>query len=253
MGTGPVALKMSPRRIPWVRRGADHAFLLAMSALTFALVLAGFVPGLVRTAGRRAPITPLFSLHAGIFFAWLVLFLVQVSLVTRRRTQLHRQVGRAATVLILAILVVGYATAIDSGRRGFDLSGDLRLEADPLGLLVFPLGDLASFALLVGLGLWYRRVPEHHKRFMLMATTGSMMGAPIAHLVGHNWPASPALVPALLGLVLFTPAVYDRVRHGRFHPVTAWAALGLFAWGNIRAAVIAPNATWQSFAAWLVN
>jgi hypothetical protein len=81
------------------------------------------------------------------------------------------------------MLGVGYATAIAMGRRGFDLSGDLNAAADPLGVLVLPLGDLVSFGILVTAALCYRRRPEVHKRLMLLATSGALMAAPLAHLI----------------------------------------------------------------------
>jgi hypothetical protein len=92
-------------------------------------------------------------------------------------------VGLATTAA--AYLPARRATAMATGRRGFDLSGDLNVEADPLAYLVCPLGDLLSFAVFVAAAFWYRRQPAVHQRLMVLATAGSLMGAPLAHLIGH--------------------------------------------------------------------
>jgi hypothetical protein len=65
-------------------------------------------------------------------------------------------------------------------RRGFDLSGDLHIEADPLRALVNPLGDLATFGTMAAAGYGYRHRSDIHKRLMLLATVG---GLTPAHLV----------------------------------------------------------------------
>ncbi len=76
------------------------------------------------------------------------------------------------------MVVSGYITAIAMARRGYDLSGDLvQGKGDPLELLVFQLGDILSFTVLVGLAIWYRTNSAIHKRLMLLATLASLMPA----------------------------------------------------------------------------
>ena len=70
-------------------------------------------------------------------------------------------------------------------RRGFDLSGDLRIEHDPLYEFVFPFGDLLLFTVLVTAAIAYRRQPELHKRLMLFANI-ALMGAPLAQTLGTD-------------------------------------------------------------------
>ena len=86
------------------------------------------------------------------FFGWLLVFLAQTLLVGRGRLGAHRALGYFAAALAVLMVTFGYTTAIAMARRGFDLSGDLNAAADPLGQMVFQLGDLLSFAVLVGAG-----------------------------------------------------------------------------------------------------
>jgi hypothetical protein len=64
-------------------------------------------------------------------------------------------------------------------RRGFDLSGDLRIDHDPPYETVFALRNLLIFSVLVIAALAYRHRPEIHKRLMLFANI-ELMPAPLA-------------------------------------------------------------------------
>src|SRR5580692_7722739 len=78
-----------------------------------------------QTAGRRAPLSPLAAAHGIVFFAWLILFLVQSRLIATRHVALHRKLG-LASVFVLALMVpLAYMATVAMVRRGFDLSGDL--------------------------------------------------------------------------------------------------------------------------------
>jgi len=150
---------------------------------------------------------------------------------------------------------VGCATTIAMGRRGIALSKDLDIVADPLYQMVFPLGDILTFGVLVAAALHYRRRPQVHKRLMLLATVAAMMPAPLAHLIGH-YPvvsSTPGIIVLPLGMLLFASAAHDRLALGRMHPVSLWGAVLLFAWANLRAVVIGPSDAWHVLAAWLIR
>jgi hypothetical protein len=230
-------------------------FYRAMGIVAVLLVIAAFTPGVVHSAGRNAPLTPLVWVHGAVFSAWLLLYLVQTTLIAARCTAVHRRIGVAATVLAAAVLGVGYATAVAMARRGFDLSGDLNAAADPLRVLVLPLGDLVSFGVLVTGAFWYRRRPEVHARLMLLATAGALMAAPLAHLIAKI-PAlreAPPVILVPLSALCMASAVHDRIVDGRIHPVSLWGGVALLAWGPLRALVIGPSATWHLFAGWLIR
>ena len=83
------------------------------------------------------------------------------------------------------MVAFGYATTTAEGRRGFALSWHPDARVDPLAELVHPSGDLLTFSVLVSAAVIWRRRPEVHKRLMLLATLGSLMAAPLAHLLGY--------------------------------------------------------------------
>jgi hypothetical protein len=79
------------------------------------------------------------------------------------------------------------------------------------------------------------------------------MPAALGHFVGHNFRSAPALLLPMLAVTFFAPAIYDRIRLGRFNRVTLWGGIVLFAWGNVRAVFIRPSAAWQQVMAWLAS
>jgi hypothetical protein len=238
------------------RRG-EGWFYIGMALTASATAIAGFGPGIVDPALRKAPLTWSVGLHGVIFSGWLALFLVQALLVFHRRIAIHRALGCAGAALAAVMLVSGYSTAIGMARRGYDLSGDLIGDSgDPLMVLVFQLGDLLCFGVLVTLGILFRQRRDAHKRLMLLATVGGLMPAALSHIIGHS-PFLRSFHPAIILIpytaFLFAGAIHDRLSRGRIHPISLWGALAVWLWSNVRAAVIGPSNEWREFATWLMG
>src|ERR1041385_1401744 len=92
-----------------------------------------------------------------------LLFIVQVSLVAKRRVRVHQRLGIAGGVLAALVVVVGVLTALYAAAR------EVTPGPSPLAFLVVPLGDMLVFAVLIGLALYFRRKLQVHKRLMLLA------------------------------------------------------------------------------------
>ncbi len=242
-------LSGTPRTQNWFYAG------MALVALLLALV--GFGPAAIDPASRKAPLNIWVGLHGALFSAWLLLFLLQSFLVARGNRDLHRRIGYAGIILAIVMVCSGYFTAITMTRRGYDLSGDLINGVnDPLALLVFQLGDLVDFSLLVGAAIWFRRRSAVHKRLMLLAIIGGLMPAALTHIIGHSLVLREINAPIILiPLVLLysTLFVHDRLTLGRIHSVTKWGVFILLVWANLRAAIIGPSQIWHNFAAWLIR
>ncbi len=236
---------------------AEGRFYTAMALVAIAITIAGFGPSAIDPESRMGPMTWAVAAHGVIFGSWLLLFLTQTILIRKGRITNHRQLGYTVAVLAILMVVSGYITAIAMARRGFDLSGDLlQNSGDPLELLVFQIGDLMSFSILVCFAVGYRNRPDVHKRLMLLATIGALMPASLAHIIGHSTYLREITAPIILiplVILLFASAVYDRVTRGQIHPVSLWVALALFVWANLRAAVIGPSDAWHNFAGWLIR
>jgi hypothetical protein len=231
----------------------ERWFFTGMAIAMLATATAGFMPSLVHTAGRRAPLSPLAAAHGIMFFGWLLLFLVQSRLVATRNVVIHRRLGVAAVFLAALMVPLTYITTAAMVRRSFELSGDLKIEHDPLYESIFPFGDIAIFAVLVIAAVAYRRRPEIHKRLMLFANI-ILMPAPLAHLIGHTpWLAAlpGAIIAVPISMFLIAAVARDYLLLGRVHPLTSCLALFLFLSGPLRAGLIGPSAAWHHFASWL--
>jgi hypothetical protein len=139
------------------------------------------------------------------------------------------------------MVVVGPWVALVMAR--FDTSQLHRANRD--AFLIVPLSDMAAFAICFGLAILWRRVPERHRRLMLIATcvlTGAAFGRiPIMH--------SPlSFYGGVDGLILLG-ALRDLVVSRRIHTVYL-IAIPLLVAGQTAAAQVFlhRSALWTSIA-----
>jgi hypothetical protein len=233
-----------------MKAGQRRWFFTGMAIAVVATVVAGFTPTYYLKPLFGTPALPLsIHVHGALFTAWVLLFVAQTSLVAANRTNLHRRLGVAGAVLAVRMVVSGAALAIESARMARPALGVLR-RASPLFVLVIPLASVVVFTILVGLGLYYRRRAEAHKRLMLLATI-ALLPPPL----GRIRILAAAGPQAFFGItVLFIVAVlaYDYWTRRRIHTVSLWGGLflalsfpGRLALGNTHA--------WQVLAQWLVS
>ena len=228
-----------------IPRPRQDRFFAVMSVIAALTVFAGFSQTyfLKGVFGTKA-LSPFFHVHGVVFSCWIVLFVVQSMLVRSGRSDIHRRLGVAATVLAPLMVVIGAMAAIDAARRGFTPTNG----PPPLVFLVIPLTDLVVFATLVGVALWLRRRPEDHKRLMLMATL-SILTPAIARLPGVSAGGPPAFL-GLTDLLIIGSMVYDKVAHGRLHRAFLWGGLFIILSQPLRF-LIASTSGWLTFARWL--
>jgi len=257
MGTTSYQTSSAFRGRPFVERW----FFTGMAIVMLAVSIAGFVPAIVNPAGRRAPLSLLAAAHGIVFFAWLLLFLIQSLLVATRRVASHRRLGLASAFVLALMIPLAYAATVAMVRRGFDLSGDQKIELhprsgflDPYNASIFNFGDLLLFTFLVVAAICYRSRPEIHKRLMLFANI-ALMGAPITHVLGHTAQLllTPANVMIPFSMFLLAAAARDYLVAKRIHPLTAGLAIAMFASYPIRGILIGPSPGWHRFASWLAR
>jgi hypothetical protein len=158
----------------------DRLFYSAMAVAMASTVFVGFAPSYYLRVFRDGsmvtvsggPFTALVHVHGALFTGWVLLFVVQTSLVATRRVAIHRRLGVAGAVLAAAMVIVGTLTAIATAARGAAPPG-----IDPLTFLVIPLFDMALFTAFVIGALVKRRDKETHKRLMLLAYTSIIVAA----------------------------------------------------------------------------
>ncbi len=227
--------------------GHDRRFFMGMAMLVALIVFAGFAPTFfLRGFYRTDPLASVFQIHGAVFTAWIVLYVVQTTLVSARRIDIHRRLGVLGGALALLMLVVGYTAAIAAARRGFSTPG----LPPPLVFLAVPVFDLIVFAGLVGTGLYLRRKPAAHKRLMFLSTV-ALITAAIARLP-YVLPLGPPAFFGLTDLLVFAAMAYDKWTRGRIHPALLWGGLLLIASQPLRLAIGGTDA-WLAFATWLTR
>ena len=242
---------VSPAKVEIVER----RFFTAMACMMLAVAISGFLPSIVFTSGRRAPISLLAAAHGATFFCWLLIFLAQARLIANRRVRLHQRTGWAAGLFAVLMVCLAYPTCLEMVRRGYDLSGDLKAERDPAYLVIFPLGDLLLFSVLLAAAIIFRRRREIHRTLILFANI-ALMPAPLSHLIGHV-PRLAAMPPAIImlpiGLFLTAAIARDFLMKGAVRPLTWGLAAVMFLSGPLRSELIGPSAPWHEFVRWLVR
>lgn len=226
----------------------DRLFYGGMAAVLGLTTLAGFASTYylrIFTGGPLAtlsggPFTGLVQIHAALFTAWILLFVVQTTLVATRRVALHRRLGVAGAVLAGAMIVAGTAVALATAARGSAPSG-----TDPLAFLAIPVFDMVLFTLFIGSALARRRDREAHKRLMLLAYV-SIITAAVARLPGVLALGPPAFF-GLSFLFVVVAGIYDFVSRRRVHPVYGWGGAIILVSVPVRL-LVSETGAWRALA-----
>jgi uncharacterized membrane protein YozB (DUF420 family) len=233
-------------RIPG--RVNDRRLYILAAILTPLIVLAGFGRTYYLKGFFDTPPLPgrIVHLHAIVMTAWVVLFIVQVSLVARRRTRIHQRLGILGAVLAALVVVVGVLTALYAAGRG-------HTPGPPaLSFLIIPLGDMLIFSILIGLALYYRRKLQVHKRLMLLAAINLLVPAIARIPLNFIINGGPLAFFGLTDICLLAAVAFDTIKHRRLHPVFLWGSLFIIVMQPLRL-LFAGTDVWLRFAAAVVG
>jgi FtsH-binding integral membrane protein len=164
---------------------------------------------------------PQLHVHGLIMSAWCALFVAQACLVSARRVDIHRRLGIVGAGLALVVVVIGSYLTISATAREVHSHVVRQFHV----LFGFNLLNLAVFVGLLSTALAFRRKPEFHKRFMLLAFI-SLLPPAIARATLLFTPDQAAQMWAVNVVVVIFVAV-DVIRHRRLHPAFGWGALAL--------------------------
>jgi len=215
-----------------------------MILLMTATVAIGFAHTYYMAGVFAAPLrTRVLQVHGAVFSLWMILLLVQATLVASGNLRVHRRLGIAGVFLAGAVVVLGVLAAGDSlAHQG------PRAPAAILSFAITPFTDMLVFAILAGAAFALRKKPEAHKRLILFATIAMMRAAlfrwPFPFLY-HNQ------VRALMASYIFVLMVvaYDLWSERRVLRATMWAASLLMLVHAVRIP-IGQTEAWRGFARW---
>jgi hypothetical protein len=200
----------------------DRRFYTFMAIAAAVVVYVAFSPTYyLRAKFIPAPLPLYLQVHGLFFTAWIVFFIVQTTLISAQRIDLHRKLGWVGAGLAFMMVIVGTNAGITSMRDNAPAQGDAALS-----FLTTPLFSMAAFAALVGAAIQLRRDSQAHKRLMVLATI-SILDAAVARLPfeilrSTTWAYLPAT-----DLFLVAAITYDAVTRRRVHPAYIWGGLFL--------------------------
>jgi hypothetical protein len=229
---------------------ADHRYYYAISLGLAVIVFAGFARTYYLKGLFEAPPLPLLvHVHGAVMTLWYALFVVQVRLVAAHRVALHRRLGTAGIVLAGLVAVLGTAVSFGLAKREWLAQPDSIAAPFLLAYQLFAI--VLVFIVLISLGVYYRRRPDYHKRFMVLAMLTVLGPAvtrlPLPFLPNHNVPFTIALDL----VIVITCLVVDTVRNRRLHKVFGWG--GLLVIGSIFViTAFARSSVWSRTARWLL-
>lgn len=225
----------------------DRWIYVYMAASFIVIVLVGFIPDSLMKiamveAGARPPFSPVLHMHAVLMGAFLLLLLAQTVLVATGRNQHHVSLGRAAFVLVPALVLVGIVlvptnyhgiwNTAQSGPPGArEAMQQFLPRLENIMLLQLRVGLL--FPLFLYIGLKARRSdPGLHKRMMILATAVPL-GASIDRMkwLPTTLPESPLATDFYILLAVAPMFAWDLYRNRSVH--RAWLIwLGAYVAGS---------------------
>lgn len=237
-------MTVDPRAL---RGGIDRRLYTWAAVAAGAIVFAGFARTYYLKGAFGAPaLSGLVHLHGSLMTLWFALLLVQVRLISARRTDLHRRVGALGALLAVSMLVVGVTTAISAAKRG------VTPGPPPLVFLSIPLGDMLVFAGLVAAGLFFRSRSDIHRRLMLLSSVGLLTPAIARIPLEFIRTGGPLVYFGLTDLCVLACVVFDIVKNRKLHPAAVWGTVLIVASQPLRL-VLAGTSAWMRFATWLAS
>lgn len=184
--------------------------------------------------------------HAGVYVGWLLIFVTQTVLAATGRIAAHKKLGTFAIGYGVLVVAAGLLAAFGM----FVLRVQAGSAAEAQGRLLGPLVDMSAFAPLFAAAIYYRRKPELHKRFMVVATTYLLVAA-VGRMPFLGEPRNLYVLHLIWVAPILLAMANDLWRERRVHPIYAGGLVLLVATGPALRAVVRGSETWGSFSGWL--
>ncbi len=236
---------LARRRVSWQ---SERLFYIGMSLIMAAVVFAGFARTyFLRSHFQSQPLALHLKLHGVLFTAWIVLFIVQTTLVAARRTDIHRRLGWVGAVLAVAMIGVASFASVTAVHDAVLVGNAEAARA----FFAIPASDIVVFATLVGAAIVYRREAAPHKRLMLLATLAILDAAvtrwPVHFIQTTKWGYYVTLDAIVLAVV-----VYDTTSRRGIARSYLWGGMLVIVSHAVRE-LIGHTSAWQSFARMFVG
>ena len=159
---------MATRAIPRRSDAFDHLFFSGIALAILASVFVGFAHSYYLAGVFKAPLPNLLvHIHGAVLSCWILLLIVQTSLVAAGRVDVHRRLGLLGFGLACLVVVMGLLAATDSlGRHFAPGEAGMRVRA----FSAVTVTTMLAFSTLIYFAFRNRFNPVAHKRLLLIAT-----------------------------------------------------------------------------------
>ena len=225
------------------KQAADSLFYLTASATFATLVFLAFAQKFYLGWAFKSPqLSMLLLVHGAVMTGWVLLFVLQITLVEMRKIRLHQRLGKIGAGWASLVVILGSVTTLHASAR------ELRehTEMAPLQLTItgLELTEMLLFASFVASAVWLRRRGDYHKRLMLL-TLLCMLPSVLPRLPLGLFQSLPSILFGVYAGLALCVGI-DVLRHRRLHP--AFAAGGaLFALTLLLAFFGAQTSAWHDF------
>ena len=226
-------------------------FFLFMGMVAVFAVLGGFAKTFIipaSTGSFKAPLSV--HIHGAFAFSWVILFLIQATLIRLRNYRVHIILGSIGILIAIGTGITMLPVGMFVVERGL-LNG----EGDSAYSSIFGIVTSAIlFLSFVFAAIYNRRKPESHKRWMLLATIFVIW--PAWFRFRHYLPSVPR--PDIwFGFVLADSFIVlawirDKIRYGKIHPVLLYGGLFLII-ENATEVYLFNTSNWQYLSKMLYN
>jgi MFS family permease len=183
---------------PHERRRADNIFFTTTAVLMLLIVVVGFTPSYFSKGAVFAHLPSLLvHLHGAVFSSWILLFVVQSSLISAGNFRLHRKLGVLGGVLAVLMVILGTVTPFGTLRRGAHLPSFFT----PASFLIGNVVGIWLTGALIGVAIWQRKNSRLHKRLMFIANV-TLMGPALSRMLLF----SPFAAQHAFWVMVVTPA-----------------------------------------------
>lgn len=230
------------------RRPFEHPFYLGITVMFLALVFWTFARTFYLKLLFSTPSLPLLlHVHAVAMTGWVVLLVVQASLISTRYVQWHRRVGVFGAAWAGLVVILGSVTTLHAAAR--EVQAHSTRAGGQVFIMTLDLLQMALFAAYVTAAILLRHRPDYHKRFMLL-TIGCMLPDALARLP-VSFMTNGLILLGLDGFVIGCVLI-DTLRYRRLHPALGWGGLVFMVTFHV-ALVTASRPAWIAFVSRLLS
>jgi hypothetical protein len=249
--SGTIDVLTPPLDISKKKQSTRSNYYVVIAVVALGVVLGGFtltylVP---MTTTPSFTLRPMVHLHGIMYFAWMLLFILQPVLVRNGNTKLHKKIGVAGFILAGAMVIVGVTTAVTGARLN---SPTLAVGGlTPQQFLIVPLTDMLLFVIYLGLSVGSLKNHEAHKRLMVLATL-ALLPAAFGRIATLSQIENPAIIIVLTESLLLAAIAFDYIAKRKIHAVYKWGGALMIIVHFVRFP-LGSSGLWASVSEWILR